>query len=183
MRCHDVLVHDPRHEHAHFGVLTGERDRHQLGGRASDATVGAFDDVEGKPREPKALPSVDEVRGLDRIEIEVHGAQVVGVQRACVLDGAGGGGVEAVDEHDDRMTPERRRRRGSGRVMLELLGFRFVLAVEACQQRDQDRHQHDDHPRPVGELGDPDDDEHEERQHGADAVDREAIDANVARGG
>ncbi len=49
----------------------------------------------------------------------------------------------------------------------------LVLPVEAHDQHHADRHQHDDHPRPVGELGHRDHQQDHARQQRPDAVDGE----------
>ena len=59
----------------------------------------------------------------DLVEGEVHGAQLVGRERAGVLDGAGGGHVEAVDEHEHDVAAQDRRGGGGGHVVLEQRGL------------------------------------------------------------
>ena len=47
----------------------------------------------------------------------------------------------------------------------------LVLAVDEDHRGDQDRDDHDDQPRPERELGDGEDEGHDPRGHGAEAID------------
>ena len=69
-------------EDAHFGFSVGDGGGDEFRGSSWDATVGAFDDVEGQPRETEVAPGGGEVFGFDRVEIEVHGPEIVGGERA-----------------------------------------------------------------------------------------------------
>ena len=89
----------PGQEDADLGLPVG-----QLGGQLErgppQAAVGAVDDVERQAGEPHPLPPLDEDLGPLVVDVEVHGPEVVGHQGAGVLDGPGGGQVDAVDEDD-----------------------------------------------------------------------------------
>ena len=83
---------------------------------------------------------------FDLVDGEVHGAQLVGRERAGVLDGPGGGHVEPVDEHQHHVAAQDRRGGGGGHVVLELLGLPLVLPVEAQQHDHEQRHDDEHHP-------------------------------------
>ena len=105
------------------------------------------------------------------VEGEVHGPQLVGMSvRAYWMARAA---ARSSRSTNTSTTWRRRSARRRLRHVLELLGFGLVLAVQADEERDHDRHEHDDDPRAVGELGDGDDDVDDQRQHRADPVDDE----------
>ena len=110
---------------------------------------------------PRRRPGRGEVLGAHRVEIEVDDAQLVGSQRPRVLERSSGGEVDVVDEHEHDVPAQDRRGDCLRRVVLELVGLGLVLAVEPHQERDHDRHEHQDHPGAVRELRDGDD--HERR--------------------
>ena len=84
----------------------------RLDGRARQPAVGAVDELEREVREPVLAPVGGEAFGVILIDDEVHGAELVGTQRASELHRSGDGDVEAVDEHhDDEPAPHRRRDR------------------------------------------------------------------------
>ena len=103
--------------------------------RAREAAVGAVDELERHTLQAGARPLLGELVGLDLVDDEVHGPHLVGRERAGVLDGAGRGHVEAVDEHQHDVAAQDRRGGGGGDVVLELLGLALVLPVEAEQHR------------------------------------------------
>ena len=69
----------------------------------------------------------------------MHGAQVVGLEGAGVLDRPGGGGVEVVDEHDDGVGAHgvRLGQRLGVLVQLDVLGL--IRAIEPHEAVDHDR--------------------------------------------
>lgn len=113
----------------------------------------ALDDVEGEAGEPERAPTLGQA-GRARVEVEVHGPELIGGERAGVLDGAGRGHVEAVDEDDHDVAAEDRRLGGEVGIVLELGLLLDVLAVQAEQQPDHERDHGEDDPRALGELGD-----------------------------
>ena len=147
-----------REQDGDLGLGLCERLGDELGRGAGDAPVGALDDVEREPVEPELLPRADEVFGADRVEVEVDGPELVGRERARVLDGARRREVEVLDEDHHGVAAQRVRFGGAWRVGLELVLFGFVLPVQAHEQRDQHGHEDDDDPRAPLELGDADDD-------------------------
>ena len=99
------------------------------------------------------LHSVLELAGRLGVDVEVHRPQVVGGQRPGVLQGPGGGHVEAVDQHDDHVAPQDR---GLGRLDhagLEHLVLLRVLAVQPDEPDVEERPDHDDQPGALLELG------------------------------
>ena len=74
------------------------------------APVGAGHQLEAHPRQPEPAPLVGQPLAGLVVDHEVHGPQLVGGERAGVLDGPGRGQVEPVDEHHAR-----RAGAGSGR--------------------------------------------------------------------
>ncbi len=121
------------------------------------APVGALDDVERQPGQPEPAPLLLESPGLLGVDVEVHGAQVVGGERARVLQGPGGGHVEAVDQHHDDVPAQERRLGRLGHARLEQHRSSLVLVVQADQPEVQQRADDHDHPRPLLELGDGED--------------------------
>jgi hypothetical protein len=144
-------------QHADLGVAVGQLVGHGLDGGAGEAPVGAFDELERHPVQPEAPPVVRQLAGGLVVDDEVHGPQLVGGERAGVLDGPGRGQVEAVDEHQDHVAAQDRGGGGRGHVGLEVVRLADVLAVEPQEDHDEQRQDDEDRPRPVGELGDGDD--------------------------
>ena len=79
----DVGVLASRHQDGHLGLAVGERGRDHFGGRVRESAVCALHDVERQAGEAEVAPRGGEVLGLDRVEVEVDGAEVVGRQRAA----------------------------------------------------------------------------------------------------
>jgi hypothetical protein len=170
-----VGVLPARDEHADLGVAVGDRGGHEFRRGAGDPAVGALDDVERQPGEAELAPRGREILGLDRIEVEVHRAQLIRCECSRVLDCTRGGRVELVDQHDDDVATEDRRLRGARRVLLQLVELFLVLLVEPHQRHDHDGHEHDDEPSAVRELRDGDDHVDRQRQECADPVDDEPV--------
>jgi hypothetical protein len=101
----------------------------------------------------------------------VHGPQLVRREGAGVLDGPGGGPVEAVDEHQHDVPPEDGGGGGELGLVLELGVLLRVLPVQPQQQEHRRRQEHEDDPGTVHELGDGDDHADGGRDEGAEAVD------------
>ena len=96
----DAVEHALGQQHAHFG----RRPRLSSCATASTAgarepAVGAVDELEAQVREPVLAPLVGELVGVVLVDHEVHGAQLVGPQRAAELHRPGDREVEPVDEH------------------------------------------------------------------------------------
>ena len=109
----------------------------------------------------------------------MDGAQLVGRQRAGVLDGARRAHVELVDEHEHDVAAQDRGLRRAPRVLLELVGLGLVLPVQPHEHGDHDRHEHDHHPGSEDgagrlELGDADDHVDDRGEQGPGAVDEKA---------
>ncbi len=100
---------------------------------------GALDDVEGQAGQPETAPFGLELAGRLGVDVEVHRPQVVGRQRPRVLQGAGGGHVEAVDEDDDDVAAQHRRLGRLDDAGLEHLVLTGVLAVQADQPDVEER--------------------------------------------
>ena len=105
----DPGVAAPGQQHGALGVAVERGVGHQLDGGPAQAPVGALDDVERQAGQPEPAPLLLELAGLLGVDVEVHGAQVVGRQRAGVLQGPRRGHVEAVDEHHDDVAAQDRR--------------------------------------------------------------------------
>ena len=170
-------------EHGHLGLAIGQLARDALHRRAGEAAVGAGHQLERDALEPQLAPLLGELCGVGVVDDEVHRAQLVGREAAGVLDGAGRGGVEPVDEHEHDVAAHDRRGGGGGHLVLELDGLALVLPVQAEQQHDQHREDDQDHPRALGELRDRHDEQHDERQGAADALDHDALAASPGAGG
>ena len=84
------------------------RTTHSTAARIEPA-VGAVDDLERHALQARASPLVGQLGGLRLVDREVHGSQLVGGERAGVLDGAGRGHVEPVDEHQHHVATQDRR--------------------------------------------------------------------------
>ena len=117
-------------EHGHLGLPVGELPHDALHRGSQEAAVGAVDDLERHAVQTRAGPLLGQLRGGLLVHREVHGAQLVGRERAGVLDGAGRRHVEAVDEHQHDVAPEDRRGGGGGHVVLEQPRLVLVLAVQ-----------------------------------------------------
>ena len=107
---------------------------------------------------PCSRQSLGEPVGVVLVDHEVHRAQLVGAQRAAELHRAGDGEVEPVDEHHHDEPAPHRRGDGLRHLVHERVVFAFVLLGQAHEEHDHDRHEDDDHPRAVRELGDRDHD-------------------------
>ena len=103
MRRQRLPVGAPGQQHAHLGLAVGQLGR-QLQRRPAQPAVRAVDDVERELRESDPLPAFDQVLRPVVVDVEVHGAEIVGRQRAGVLDGPGGGQVDAVDQDHHHVT-------------------------------------------------------------------------------
>ena len=115
------------------------------------------------------------------VDVEVHGVQVVGRQRPGVLDGPGGRQVDAVDEHDDDVAAENLGLAGlDGGALLEHRVLRAVLAVHGHQGVDDERHDDDDDPCALGELGDGEDHHDDGADDGGEGVDGDTPCASAA---
>ena len=156
---------------ADLGLAVGEVAGHQLDGRSGEPAVGAVGQVEGDAGHAVVDPGLGQLVGPLVVEGEVHGPQLVGHERAGVLDGPGGGQVEAVDEHEHDVAPEDGRGDGLGHVVLELVGLGLVLAGQPHEEHDHQRDEGHDDPGAMGELGDGDDDVDHQGHHRADTVD------------
>ena len=117
----DAAVLAVGEEDRHLGLAVGELADHALHRRADEPAVGGVDDLERHALEPGARPLLGQLRGGLLVEREVHGPQLVGRERAGVLDRPGRGHVEAVDEHEHDVAPEDRRGGGGRDVVLEQL--------------------------------------------------------------
>ncbi len=102
----------------------------------------------------------------------MHGAQIVGGQGPCVLDGSSYSKVEPVHQHHDDVAAQDGGFAGPGRPHLELLLLHRVLVVQT--QEEHHPKGQDDHDRPgtLRELGHHDDHVDDEGQHGRSAIDR-----------
>ena len=126
----------------------------------------------GRRDMPEPHPAVLEGLGPGRVDGEVHGPDVVDVDDLGVLDGPRRGQVQ-------RSTITRATWRGSGRASAAALGrglaqdrrLLAVALVEPDQQEHQNREEDHDRPGPFGELGDREDDDDGERDHGRAPVD------------
>ena len=101
-------------EHRHLGLAVGELAHHALHGGPDEPAVGAVDDLERHPVQAGARPLLGQLGGGFLVDREVHGAQLVGRERAGVLDGAGRRHVEPVDEHQHDVAAQDRRGGGGG---------------------------------------------------------------------
>ena len=169
----DLGVLATRDENGQFGVAIGSRLDRELERGAWHPAVGAFDDVERESGEAEITPRLDQLTRPPRVEIEMHRAQIVRLQCACVLDGAGGSDVEVVDQHHDRVQAHGVRLGQCLGVFVKLDVLGVVRAIEPHDAVDHHRHEHDDDPRPIVELHDGDDQEHQQRQQCADAIDHQ----------
>ena len=104
----DPGVAAPGQQHRALGVAVQRGVGHQLDGRPAQAAVRALDDVERQAGQPQPAPLGLELAGRLGVDVEVHRPQVVGCQRAGVLQGARRGHVEAVDEHDHHVAAQDR---------------------------------------------------------------------------
>ena len=120
----------PGQQHGELGVAVAGDLGGQLERGARQASVGAVDDVERQARQPEPAPVVLEGGGLEGVDGEVHGPEMVGRQRARVLDGPGRGQVHPVDEHHHDVATQHRGLARLGRPGLELLVLLDVLAVQ-----------------------------------------------------
>jgi hypothetical protein len=104
----------------------------------------------------------------------VDGPQLIGVERAGVLERPGRGHVQPVDQHDHRVPGEHGRLGGLGRPLFELALLVGVLTVEGQEPEHAEGEDHQDHPGALAELGHGDDDQHDEREHRGRPVDGQA---------
>ena len=105
------------------------------------------------------------------VQQEMDGPDFVRVQAAGVLDGASGGQVQAVYEHEHDVAAQDGHFGRFQRALLELLRLRAVLVVEAYERQCQQREQDDDRPCALGELGDDEDPHDDPGQDGGAQVD------------
>src|SRR2546421_13945 len=105
------------------GALGGGPPAPPQGGAAT-----ADPGLAARPPRPPARPGLAPPLGPHRVDDEVDGPQLVGLQRPGVLDGPGGGQVETVDEDEDDVTAQDRGAGGGGHVALQLIGLGLVLA-------------------------------------------------------
>ena len=83
---------------------------------------------------PCVAPVFGEPVGVVLVDDEVHGAQLVGPERAAELHGAGDGEVEPVDEHHhDEPAPDRRGDR-LRHFVHERVVFALVLLGQAHEE-------------------------------------------------
>ena len=105
----------------------------------------------------------------------MHRAELVRVEHPGVLQGAGIGEVQPVDEHEDDVAAQDRGHDGLVDVLLQLLALLVVLLVEPDQGGDEDEEQQDHDPDAFAELHDDEDEHDAERQHTGEAVDGELV--------
>ena len=98
----------PGQQHGELGVAVAGDLGGELQRGARQTPVGAVDDVERQARQPESAPVVLEGGGLEGVDGEVHGTQMVGRQGAGVLDGPGRGQVHPVDEHHHHVVAQHR---------------------------------------------------------------------------
>ena len=161
----------PGQHHGDLGLAVGLL-RGQLQCGPADAAIRAVDHVEREAGEAEALPALDEQVRAVVVDVEVHGVQVVGRQRACVLDGPRRGQVDPVHQHHHDVPAQDLGLAGlDGRPLLEHGVLGAVLAVHRDQGVDEERHHHDDHPGTLGEFGHGEDDDDDGADDGGEAVD------------
>ena len=149
-------------EDGQLGLPVGHRLRGQLERGPGEAAVLALLDVEGEVGEAETPPLVFELGRARRVEGEVDRPQFVGMQGPRVLEGAGGGHVEPVDQHDHHVPVEHRRLGRLGGALFQLLLLVHVLAVQPDQAEVHERADQHDHPCALVEL-DGGEDQHDER--------------------
>ena len=158
---------------AHLGLAVGEGvgdGRHRA---PRQAAIGAVDELERDAREPVLAPRLGQLVAALVVDDEVHGSQVVRVQRPPELERPSRGEVEPVDEDEDGEPAHDRCPHRSGDVDLQLTPLSLVLARQPHQEDDHDRDEHHDEPGTVGELRDGDDHVDDQRHHRTGAVDEE----------
>ena len=159
MRCQSAAVLAVGQQHAHLGLAVGRaRARPRSSRRAGAGGPEQSTSSSGMSPSAELAPLVGELVGAVLVEDEVHGAQLVGMQRAGVLDRARRGEVERGRRTRARRGGADRRVRGSGHVVdLECLAPPPRTACSRTRTNDHDRDEHDDHPGAVRELRDRDD--------------------------
>ena len=125
----------------------------------------------GRRDSPRRLQSCSRAAASSGSTAKCTARRWSGDKRPGVLDGPGRGQVHAVDQHHHHVVAQHRRLARLGGTRLELLVLLDVLPVQAQQDHDAERHEDDDDPGPLGELGHDEDEEHHERQHRGGAVD------------
>src|SRR5206468_3960406 len=70
---------------ADLGVEIDQLQCHEFSGGTIDTSIGALDHLERQTRQAQRAPASGEVFGTDRVQVEVHGAQLIWCQSAGVL--------------------------------------------------------------------------------------------------
>ena len=155
-------VQAPGKKDRNLGVAVSQGRRHQFHGGPAQAAVTALPDLEREAADHKPFPRFSELLSGLVVEQEMYGSDLVRVEAAGVLDGAGGGQVQPVHENQDDVAAQNGQLGGFGRPLFQLLRLQAVLAVEPYESHRQDWEEDHHRPRPLVELGhhqDNDDDE------------------------
>ena len=96
---------------------------------------------------------------------------LVGAERAGVLERPGRGEVEPLDEDEDDVVAQDRRRGRASPTFGSSSRLLLVAVVEAEQDEEEEGEDDDDQPRALGELGHGEDERRSQGEHGGEPVD------------
>ena len=140
---------------------------HVVDDRPGDLAVGRLEHGE-RHRQVVALPVGLQAARLGVVHVDGQRGQVVRPGGPGERQRPQGRLVHLRDQHDRVHLAGQHPRVGVGD---QLLGDVRVVPVDRLHQHEQDRHRDEDQPRPVGELGEHDDHQHDGGQRPADGVD------------
>ena len=123
----------------------------------------------------EVVPTLSQLRGMGRVDHEVHRDQVVGPQSPAVAQRFDHREVNRVHE-DEHLVPRVLHQIGAvGAEHLENGGLGSIFPVEPDQHEHQHREDDDHQPRALGELRHREDADHDRRQDPRGKVDRQAV--------